>query len=254
LPNVWSSRCVTRKHKVVAVGLVTREAFFMLRLMDGFGRRSVSRSAFSYRCASPRDSMFSIAAHIRFDRTRYPDAVSVKVNLLDDGVVDTFGSVDGTRAVYASVSGPFRRACASLVQHITSSSISFSMKVCGAPQRKSTSARMTRQSRTCHLAADRYQGMMDARTWSGRCLCIMAPGSARSGLWHNARAIRRECLDHVVAFGERHFRQLLGSYQRYRAHAPIAEQGCTGVACSSGGWPHRGRPAPRKSTPSIGPD
>jgi hypothetical protein len=28
-------------------------------------------------------------------------------------------------------------------------------------------------------------------------------------------SIRRECLDHVVVFGEQHLRQLLGSYQRY---------------------------------------
>jgi transposase InsO family protein len=28
-------------------------------------------------------------------------------------------------------------------------------------------------------------------------------------------SIRRECLDHVVVFGELHLRQLLGSYQRY---------------------------------------
>ena len=28
-------------------------------------------------------------------------------------------------------------------------------------------------------------------------------------------AIRRECLDRVVVFGEQHLRQLLGSYQRY---------------------------------------
>jgi transposase InsO family protein len=28
-------------------------------------------------------------------------------------------------------------------------------------------------------------------------------------------SIRRECLDHVVVFGEQHSRQLLGSYQRY---------------------------------------
>jgi hypothetical protein len=28
-------------------------------------------------------------------------------------------------------------------------------------------------------------------------------------------SIRPECLDHVVAFGEQHLRQLLGSYQRY---------------------------------------
>jgi hypothetical protein len=39
--------------------------------------------------------------------------------------------------------------------------------------------------------------------------------------WQNAHterfigSIRRECLDHVVVFGEQHLRQLLGSYQRY---------------------------------------
>src|SRR5262249_15493994 len=39
--------------------------------------------------------------------------------------------------------------------------------------------------------------------------------------WQNGYAerligsIRRDCLDHVVVLGERHLRQLLGSYQRY---------------------------------------
>jgi transposase InsO family protein len=46
------------------------------------------------------------------------------------------------------------------------------------------------------------------------------PISARSP-WQNGHAerligsIRRECLDHVVVFGERHLRHLLNSYQRY---------------------------------------
>jgi transposase InsO family protein len=46
------------------------------------------------------------------------------------------------------------------------------------------------------------------------------PISARSP-WQNGYAerligsIRRECLDHVVVFGERHLRYLLNSYQRY---------------------------------------
>ncbi len=63
------------------------------------------------------------------------------------------------------------------------------------------------------------------------------PSSARSP-WQNGHAerligsIRRDCLDHVVVFGERHLRHLLNSYQRYynevRTHlslqkdAPIA--------------------------------
>ena len=39
--------------------------------------------------------------------------------------------------------------------------------------------------------------------------------------WQNGHAerligsIRRDCLDHVVVFGERHLRHVLGSYQRY---------------------------------------
>ena len=46
------------------------------------------------------------------------------------------------------------------------------------------------------------------------------PSSARSP-WQNCHAerligsIRRDCLDHVVVFGERHLRHLLNSYQRY---------------------------------------
>jgi transposase InsO family protein len=46
------------------------------------------------------------------------------------------------------------------------------------------------------------------------------PTSARSP-WQNGYAerligsIRRDCLDHVVVFGERHLRHLLSSYQRY---------------------------------------
>jgi transposase InsO family protein len=46
------------------------------------------------------------------------------------------------------------------------------------------------------------------------------PTAARSP-WQNGYAerligsIRRECLDYVVVFGERHLRDLLGSYQRY---------------------------------------
>ena len=50
-----------------------------------------------------------------------------------------------------------------------------------------------------------------------RALLAIAPRSP----WQNGHterligSIRRECLDHVVVFGEQHLRQLLGSYQRY---------------------------------------
>src|SRR5271167_1828507 len=51
------------------------------------------------------------------------------------------------------------------------------------------------------------------------------PTAARSP-WQNGYAerligsIRRDCLDHVVIFGEQHLRHLLGSYQRYYNEAP----------------------------------
>jgi transposase InsO family protein len=62
------------------------------------------------------------------------------------------------------------------------------------------------------------------------------PVSARSP-WQNGYAerligsIRRECLDHVVVFGERHLRHVLASYQKYynevRIHlAPIRRDVC----------------------------
>src|SRR6266480_4383303 len=58
------------------------------------------------------------------------------------------------------------------------------------------------------------------------------PTAARSP-WQNGYAerligsIRRECLDYVVVFGERHLRHLLGSYQRYyneaRTHLSVSK-------------------------------
>ena len=60
------------------------------------------------------------------------------------------------------------------------------------------------------------------------------PISARS-LWQNGYAervigsIRRDCLDHVVVFGEEHLRHLLNSYQKYynevRPHLSLRKAG-----------------------------
>jgi transposase InsO family protein len=55
------------------------------------------------------------------------------------------------------------------------------------------------------------------------------PISPRSP-WQNGHverligSIRRECLDHVVALGERHVRHLLAHYQACRTHTPCARQ------------------------------
>ena len=51
-----------------------------------------------------------------------------------------------------------------------------------------------------------------------RLLACALTGRFRSRARHTGRligSIRRECLDHVVVFGEQHLRELLGSYQRY---------------------------------------
>jgi transposase InsO family protein len=62
------------------------------------------------------------------------------------------------------------------------------------------------------------------------------PTAARSP-WQNGYAerligsIRRDCLDHVVVFGERHLRHLLESYKRYyneaRTHLSLSKDAPT---------------------------
>jgi transposase InsO family protein len=57
--------------------------------------------------------------------------------------------------------------------------------------------------------------------------------TAERSPWQNGYAerlicsIRRDCLDHVVVFGERHLRHLLESYQRYyneaRTHLSLSK-------------------------------
>jgi len=70
------------------------------------------------------------------------------------------------------------------------------------------------------------------------------PSSARSP-WQNGHAerligsIRRDCLDHVVVFGERHLRHLLNSYQRYynevRTHLSLQKDAPISRAVRSAG-------------------
>jgi transposase InsO family protein len=70
------------------------------------------------------------------------------------------------------------------------------------------------------------------------------PSSARSP-WQNGHAerligsIRRDCLDHVVVFGERHLRHLLNSYQRYynevRTHLSLQKDAPISRAVQSAG-------------------
>jgi Integrase core domain len=85
------------------------------------------------------------------------------------------------------------------------------------------------------------------------------PISARSP-WQNGYAerligsIRRDCLDHVVVFGERHLRQLLHSYEKYYngiRHALVPAQGRTSAAQGAGSRPRAFTADLRRAAPSI---
>jgi transposase InsO family protein len=72
-----------------------------------------------------------------------------------------------------------------------------------------------------YLVRDRDGAYGDAFVRRLRAIGIRDRPTAPRSPWQNGHAervigsIRRECLDHVVVFGERHLRHLLLSYQRY---------------------------------------
>jgi hypothetical protein len=70
-------------------------------------------------------------------------------------------------------------------------------------------------------------------------------------------SIRRECLDHVVVFGEPHLRHLRRSYANYYNQfpdAPIPEQGFSGNPPHRGRRPYSARANPGRIAPPIRPD
>src|SRR6516165_52569 len=88
------------------------------------------------------------------------------------------------------------------------------------------------------------------------------PTSPRSP-WQNAYAgrligsIRRECMDHIVVFGERHLRHVLLSYMDYykwHAHSLVIEQGCADIARGRARWKHSFLSNPWRSPSPIYPD
>src|ERR1700716_4196237 len=92
------------------------------------------------------------------------------------------------------------------------------------------------------------------------CLEELMETSFRSP-WQNAYAerligsIRRECIDHVVVFGERHLRHVLLSYKDYynatRTHLSLNKDAPVPRGVE---WEYRLPPDPGRTAPSIWPD
>ena len=70
-------------------------------------------------------------------------------------------------------------------------------------------------------------------------------------------SIRRECLDHVIVFGEQHLRRVLRSYaavlQRH-PNTPVAGQGRAPTPSHPGRRQHSSAAGPRRPTPPLRPD
>ena len=83
------------------------------------------------------------------------------------------------------------------------------------------------------LVRDRDRVYGEAFTRRVRAMGIRDRPTAPRSPWQNSYAerligsIRRECLDHVIVFGERHLRHVLRSYQQYyndtRTHVALAK-------------------------------
>ena len=84
-----------------------------------------------------------------------------------------------------------------------------------------------------YLIRDRDRAYGEVFTRRVRSMGIRDRPTAPRSPWQNAHAerligsIRRECLDHIVVFGERHLRHLLRSYMQYyndaRTHLSLSK-------------------------------
>jgi transposase InsO family protein len=115
-----------------------------------------------------------------------------------------------------------------------------------------------------YILRDRDRAYGDAFRRRVRAMGIRdRPTSSRSP-WQNAYAerligsIRRECVDHVVVLGERHFRHVLLSYMnellQRDPNALVVGQGRADSTCGAGRWPNSTETTSRWTAPPIRPD
>jgi hypothetical protein len=111
-----------------------------------------------------------------------------------------------------------------------------------------------------YIVRDRDRVYGETFTRRLRAMGIRDRPTAPRSPWQNGHterligSIRRECLDHVVVFGERHLRHLLLSYMAYyngRENTPFPEQGCAGATRCSGHRVHSSDSNSRRTTPSV---
>ena len=114
-----------------------------------------------------------------------------------------------------------------------------------------------------YLVRDRDRVYGEAFTRRIRAMGIRDRPTAPRSPWQNGYAerligsIRRECLDHVIVFGERHLRHVLRSYAQYhngRSNASVAGQGLTDNEIRPDRREHSPAADPRRIAPPLCPD
>jgi transposase InsO family protein len=114
-----------------------------------------------------------------------------------------------------------------------------------------------------HLIRDRDAAYGHAVTRRLAAMGIRDHPTAPRSPWQNGPAerliasIRRECLDHIVVFGEAHLRRILAAYTwllQRTPNASVPEQGFSGLSASPAVRPDRSVADPRRTSSSVLPD
>ena len=108
-----------------------------------------------------------------------------------------------------------------------------------------------------HLIRDQDGIYGTAVTQRVKAMGILDRPIAAASPWQNGyaerliRSIRRECLDHVIVFGEAHLRRVLRDYSIIHAGPLVAGQGRALVAAGSAHWKNCFTPDPWRASSSL---